>query len=145
MLPPSSSLPENHVENVACRMVRMGCIKIPLNSGYPTYLWLLDGHTQDDFCEPYSCIRFFTEHFHSGNYTELWSFTLIEECLKFHLDECMRAGTAIYMVRAVSEHSPAVAQQYIRKVLAKLLGKIYRKYRARKQLAVTINFKTSDT
>lgn len=49
MLPPSSSLPANHVENVSRGMVGEGYIKIPLNSGRPTYLWLRDGHTQDDF------------------------------------------------------------------------------------------------
>ena len=41
------------------------------------------------------------------------------------------------MVRAVSERSPGVAQQNIRKILAKLLGNMYRKHRAGKQLSAT--------
>lgn len=49
------------------------------------------------------------------------------------MDECIRAGTAIYMVRVVSESYPEVAQQYIRKVLAKLLENMYIRYRDRKQ------------
>lgn len=89
------------------------------------------------FCDLYRCIEFFGEHFHSGNYTNLWCDMLIKDCLESYLDECMRAGTAIYMVQAVSERSPGVAQQCIRKVLAKLLGKIYRKYMGRRQLAAT--------
>ncbi|CAN0270987.1 unnamed protein product [Ectocarpus sp. 6 AP-2014] len=137
MLPPSSSLPEKHIENVVGGMVYGGYMKIPLNSGCPTYIWLRDGHTQDDFCDLYSCIEFFGEHFHSGNYTQFWSESEIEECLEYYLDECIRAGTAVYMVRAVSERSPGVAQQYIGKVLAKLLGNMYRRHSARRQLAAT--------
>ncbi|CAN0564473.1 unnamed protein product, partial [Ectocarpus sp. 12 AP-2014] len=42
MMPPLD-VPERRIKNSVCSMVENGYIKIPLNSGYPLYHWLLEG------------------------------------------------------------------------------------------------------
>lgn len=128
MIPPSSVSDES-VKKYVHGMVTNGFIKIPLKSGFPHYHWVLEGYRQDDFCELYRCIEHFGQHFHSGNYTS----RQMKKCLDSYMAECVRAGTAIYMVRAVSDEYPETAQAYSGQVIAKLLENMYRTYRDKKR------------
>ena len=129
MIPPSD-VPDVYRKQTIQEMVRRRYMKIPPNSGLPLYHWLLEGYKLGDFCEMYSCIDYLGEYFYTD---DLWSSLQAGACLDSYMAESIRAGTAVYMVRVVSESSPDVAQQYIRKVRVRLLENMYRKYRDRKQ------------
>lgn len=106
-------------------MVEREYIKIPLNSGLSLYCWLLEGYKREDFCELYSCIEYLCDFFDSGNYTELWSTRQIGNCLSNSMDESIRAGTAVYMVRVVLEWRPDITEGCLKEVLARLLKNMY--------------------
>ncbi|CAN0557487.1 unnamed protein product [Ectocarpus sp. 12 AP-2014] len=130
----SSGVSDNYRKETIKEMVKRKYITIPLNSGLPLCYWLSEGYEREDFCDVYSCIVYFRDAFSSGDYTEEWEISCyIKECLDSYMDECIKAGTALYMARAISESDPEVAQQYSGKVLAKLVENMYRKYRDRKQ------------
>ena len=127
MIPPPD-VPDKFRKETIKEMVRRKYMKIPLNSGLPLYYWLLEGNKLGDFCELYSCIEYLRDYFYTD---DLWSSLQARQCLDNHMDETIRAGSAVYMVRVVSEDYPEVTQQYIRKVLVRLLENMYRKYRDR--------------
>lgn len=128
MIPPPG-VPDKFRKETIKEMVRRKYVKIPLNSGLPLYYWLLEGYKLGDFCELYSCIEYLGDNFYTD---DLWLSLQARTCLDSYMDESLRAGSAIYMVRVVSEDYPEVTQQYI-KVLVRLLENMYRKYRDRKQ------------
>lgn len=130
---PSSGVTDNFRKETIKEMVKREYIKIPLNSGLPLYYWLLGGYKREDFCELKECIEYFGNDFRSGEYVDLWSLEQVEKCLKSFMNESIRAGTAVYMVRAVFEWRPEIAEGYEKKVIVRLLENMYIKYRDRKQ------------
>lgn len=139
MIPPPD-VPDKRRKEIIKEMVKREYIKIPLNSGIPLYHWITEGYRWEDFCEVYSCVERFGSYYrqhrgHSGKcqYFFIWAPEQIETCLECHLDESIRAGSALHMVLAAWEMSSVDAELYGNKLLAKLVENMYRKYRDRKQ------------